>query len=76
MPLAEAKALGALALFGETYDEEVRVVEMGGGWSRELCGGTHVPHTSQIGLVTVNAEASVGSGIRRVEAFVGIEAFS
>src|SRR3954454_17909172 len=75
MPLAVARERGALALFGETYGEEVRVVEMGGPWSRELCGGTHVQHSSQIGLVTLNAESSVGSGVRRVEAFVGIEAF-
>ena len=75
MPLARAKELGALALFGETYGEEVRVVEMGGPWSRELCGGTHVQHAAQIGLVTILGESSVGSGVRRVEAFVGIEAF-
>ena len=75
MPLARAREIGALALFGETYDEEVRVVEMGGPWSRELCGGTHVQHSSQIGLVTMTGESSVGAGIRRVEAFVGIEAF-
>ena len=75
MPLATAREIGALALFGETYDEEVRVVEMGGPWSRELCGGTHVQHSSQIGLVTLTGESSVGSGLRRVEAFVGIEAF-
>ena len=48
---------------------------MGGPWSRELCGGTHVQHSSQIGLVTITGEQSVGSGVRRVEAFVGIEAF-
>ena len=75
MPLATAREMGALALFGETYGEEVRVVEMGGPWSRELCGGTHVQHTSQIGLVTLTGESSVGAGLRRVEAFVGIEAF-
>jgi alanyl-tRNA synthetase len=75
MPLAKAREIGALALFGETYDEEVRVVEIGGPWSRELCGGTHVQHSSQIGLVTLTGESSVGAGIRRVEAFVGIEAF-
>ena len=75
MPLARAREIGALALFGETYDEEVRVVEMGGPWSRELCGGTHVQHSSQVGLVTLTTESSVGSGVRRVEAFVGIEAF-
>ncbi len=75
MPLATAREIGALALFGETYGEEVRVVEMGGPWSRELCGGTHVQHSSQIGLVTLTGESSVGSGLRRVEAFVGIEAF-
>ncbi|HET6759954.1 MAG TPA: alanine--tRNA ligase, partial [Propionibacteriaceae bacterium] len=76
MPLTRAREIGALALFGETYDEQaVRVVEMGGPWSRELCGGTHVQHTSQIGLITMTGESSVGSGVRRVEAFVGIEAF-
>ena len=62
MPLATAREIGALALFGETYGEEVRVVEMGGPWSRELCGGTHVQHTSQIGLVTMTGESSVGVG--------------
>jgi alanyl-tRNA synthetase len=76
MPLSKAREIGALALFGETYDEQaVRVVEMGGPWSRELCGGTHVQHASQIGLITMTGESSVGSGVRRVEAFVGIEAF-
>jgi alanyl-tRNA synthetase len=75
MPLAKAREIGALALFGETYGDEVRVVEMGGPWSRELCGGTHVQHASQIGLVTITGESSVGSGVRRVEALVGIEAF-
>ncbi len=75
MTIAEARELGALALFGETYDEQVRVVEMGGPWSRELCGGTHVAHSSQVGMLAVSGEASVGAGVRRVEALVGIEAF-
>ncbi|AKU18920.1 alanine--tRNA ligase [Luteipulveratus mongoliensis] len=74
MTLPEARDLGALALFGETYDEQVRVVEIGGSWSRELCGGTHVQHSSQVGALTLTGEASVGSGVRRVEAFVGLEA--
>ncbi|MEO3755603.1 alanine--tRNA ligase [Streptomyces sp. B6B3] len=75
MTMAEARDLGALALFGETYDETVRVVEIGGAWSRELCGGTHVAHSSQIGPVALVGESSVGSGQRRVEAYVGIESF-
>jgi alanyl-tRNA synthetase len=75
MSQAEAKDFGAVALFGETYDELVRVVQIGGPWSRELCGGTHVSRSSQVGLVSLGAESSVGSGSRRIEALVGIEAF-
>jgi alanyl-tRNA synthetase len=75
MSLPEAKEWGAVALFGETYDEAVRVVQVGGPWSRELCGGTHVSRSSQIGLLAVSGESSVGSGSRRLEALVGIEAF-
>jgi alanyl-tRNA synthetase len=74
MSLPAAKDWGAIALFGETYDEQVRVVQVGGPWSRELCGGTHVSRTSQIGLVSVIGESSVGSGARRIEALVGIDA--
>ncbi|MGN6301468.1 MAG: DHHA1 domain-containing protein, partial [Angustibacter sp.] len=68
------REFGALALFGETYDEQVRVIEIGGPWSRELCGGTHVGHSSQIGALSVTGESSVGSGVRRLEAFVGMDA--
>jgi alanyl-tRNA synthetase len=75
MSLPEAKAFGALALFGETYGEDVRVVEIGGPWSRELCGGTHVERSSQIGTVVVTSDSSVGAGNRRIEALVGIEGF-
>ena len=75
MVLSEAREWGAVALFGETYDEQVRVVQIGGPWSRELCGGTHVSRSAQIGLVSLIGEASVGSGSRRLEALVGIEAF-
>lgn len=76
MTLPEAKDWGAIALFGETYDAAlVRVVEIGGPWSRELCGGTHVDHSSQIGTIVVTGEASVGSGNRRIEAFTGVEGF-
>ncbi len=74
MSLAQAREAGALALFGETYGEDVRVVEIGGPWSRELCGGTHVGHSSQVGAITVTGESSIGSGVRRVEAFVGMDA--
>ena len=75
MSVKEAKDFGAVALFGETYDESVRVIQIGGPWSRELCGGTHVSRSSQVGLVSIIGEASVGSGSRRLEAFVGFEAF-
>ncbi len=77
MTLEEAREWGAVALFGETYDStKVRVVEIGGPWSRELCGGTHVEHASQIGTVVVTGEASVGSGNRRIEAYTGVEGFA
>ncbi|MEY4423552.1 MAG: hypothetical protein RLZZ258_655 [Actinomycetota bacterium] len=75
MSLPEAREFGAVALFGETYDESVRVIQIGGPWSRELCGGTHVSRSSQIGLIALTGESSVGSGSRRLEALVGIEAF-
>ncbi|MEU5033080.1 alanine--tRNA ligase [Streptomyces rubiginosohelvolus] len=75
MTLPEAKEIGALALFDETYGEKVRVVEIGGAWSRELCGGTHVERAAQIGTVALTSEGSVGAGMRRLEAAVGIEGF-
>ncbi|MCQ9335749.1 alanine--tRNA ligase [Corynebacterium phoceense] len=73
--LEEAKAMGAMALFGENYGSKVRVVEMGGPFSLELCGGTHVGATAQIGPVSVLGESSVGSGARRIEAYSGLDAF-
>ncbi|HZK05179.1 MAG TPA: alanine--tRNA ligase [Actinomycetaceae bacterium] len=76
MKLEEARAAGVQALFGEKYGKIVRVVDIGEGWSRELCGGTHVPMTGNIGRVDVLGESSIGSGVRRIEALVGSGAYA
>ena len=75
MSIDKAKEMGAIALFGEKYGSEVRVVTIGDGFDRELCGGTHVPTTGHIGRVTLLGEGSVASGVRRIEALVGTGAY-
>ncbi len=74
MSIEAARRTGAMALFGEKYGDEVRVISVG-DWARELCGGTHAQRSGQLGLVTMLGEQSIGQGVRRVEALVGLDAF-
>ena len=74
MSQSQAREIGAMALFGEKYGDVVRVVSIG-DWARELCGGTHVSGSAQLGLVKLTSESSIGAGVRRVEALVGFDAF-
>lgn len=75
LPLEDAKSMGAMALFGEKYGDRVRMVDIGGEWSRELCAGTHVARSSEIGVINLVGEQSIGSSNRRLESLVGFDAF-
>jgi alanyl-tRNA synthetase len=75
MTQEQARAAGAMALFGEKYGDRVRVISVG-DWARELCGGTHALRSGQLGLVKLLGEGSIGSGVRRVEALVGADAYA
>jgi alanyl-tRNA synthetase len=71
LPIEQAKQKGAIALFGEKYGDVVRVVDMGGGYSVEFCGGTHLDNTAKVGVFHITSEFSVASGVRRIEATTG-----
>jgi len=75
MALEEATSMGAMALFTEKYGDVVRVVDIGGPWSRELCAGTHVDSSAEVGMINLVSESSIGATNRRIESLVGFEAF-